>query len=190
MNIYGLTGRVGSGKTTLQNLLLKNTAIMVIDCDQEGHKILETEKIIQSLCAAFGEKIITATGQINRKKLGEIVFSNPEKLSQLNRIVHPQLTTHIQKLLATCTNSTVLIVGAILQELGLEKYCDLIITCDASDKHIMERTKEKFLKISPHQRTRIAYLESSDVIIRNNSEKQLKKSALWLRNCIESNSRP
>jgi dephospho-CoA kinase len=87
--IIGLTGGIASGKSTVARML-QDMDIPIIDADIEARKVVEKgEKAYLQIVKAFGSEILTATGDIDRVKLGSIVFHNEDKRLQLNEIVHP-----------------------------------------------------------------------------------------------------
>lgn len=87
--IIGLTGGIASGKSTVARMLL-DMDIPVIDADVEARKVVEKgEKAYELIIEAFGSEILTAAGDIDRVKLGAIVFHDENKRLQLNSIVHP-----------------------------------------------------------------------------------------------------
>lgn len=89
MKTIGLTGGIGSGKSTVSQLLAELGAF-VIDADKVGHEIyLPGQEAWQQVIAAFGRDILAADQTIDRKKLGAIVFSSAEARKKLNAIVHP-----------------------------------------------------------------------------------------------------
>ena len=91
MKVIGLTGGIGSGKSTVARFLAELGAV-VIDADKIGHEVFKPDtETWQEIVAAFGRRILTPDGDIDRKKLGEMVFKNPESLSRLNRIMHPRM---------------------------------------------------------------------------------------------------
>lgn len=91
MKIIGLTGGIGSGKSTVAGFLAELGAI-ILDADRVGHEVLKADtEVWREVMTAFSRQILTPNGDIDRKKLGEIVFGNPELLSQLNQIMHPRM---------------------------------------------------------------------------------------------------
>ena len=89
MKIIGLTGGIGSGKSTVAKFLAELGAA-VIDLDSVGHEALEPEsKTGRQVVDAFGKGILAPDGEIDRAKLGEIVFKDPDALRRLNGIIHP-----------------------------------------------------------------------------------------------------
>ena len=92
MKIIGLTGGIGSGKSTVSQFLAELGAV-VIDTDKVGHEAFKpgTESW-QRVVAAFGRSVVTADGNIDRKKLGEIVFDSSVELLKLEQIIHPAIS--------------------------------------------------------------------------------------------------
>ncbi len=96
MKIIGLTGGIGTGKSTVSRFLVEMGAV-VINTDEVAHEALQSDiELQQEIAADFGDQILTAEGRIDRKGLGEIVFTNPYALARLNRIMHPRLYETVQ----------------------------------------------------------------------------------------------
>jgi len=91
MKVIGLTGGIGSGKSVVSQFLAELGAV-IIDADEVGHEALKRDTdLYREVVAAFGKQILTPSGEIDRKKLGEIVFGNSESLLRLNQIMHPRM---------------------------------------------------------------------------------------------------
>lgn len=91
MKVIGLTGGIGSGKSTIAKYLAELGAF-VINADEIGHEVLKTDsKARQRIVASLGRQILTPDGHIDRNKLGGMVFGNHKSLSRLNRIMHPRI---------------------------------------------------------------------------------------------------
>ena len=88
MKIIGLTGGIGSGKSTVSRFLAQLGAV-VIDADKAGHEVLRNPEIRDEIVSAFGEQVLAHGGGIDRGRLGEAVFGNTEALERLNDITHP-----------------------------------------------------------------------------------------------------
>jgi dephospho-CoA kinase len=89
MRVIGVTGGIGSGKTTVTRLL-EGLGAVVIDADKIGHELLEPgSQTYQAVAAAFGRQVLVPDGRIDRRKLAEVVFDSPSDLAYLNRIMHP-----------------------------------------------------------------------------------------------------
>ena len=136
--IVGLTGKSCSGKDTVAALL--DERFEVIDEDGLGHEALEmnTDKLV----SAFGEGILT-DGKVDRKKLGPLVFSSPEKLETLNSITHPWM---VEETLRRCreiekSGKIAVINAAILESMGFVPYCSEIIYVMSPLEKRIERAK-------------------------------------------------
>jgi dephospho-CoA kinase len=91
MKVIGLTGGIGSGKSTVARLLAEQGAV-IVDLDRVGHEVLKKgSQAYQRAIGEFGKGVLTAGGEIDRNKLGRIVFNSQEALTRLNRIVHPAI---------------------------------------------------------------------------------------------------
>lgn len=89
--IIGLTGIIGSGKSTVARLLAELGAV-VIDADKLGHEAFKPDtEVWREVVTAFGRQVLSPSGEIDRNKLGDIVFNDPEALGRLNRIMHPRI---------------------------------------------------------------------------------------------------
>lgn len=88
MKIIGLTGGIGSGKSVVAQFL-EELGATVIYLDRVGHNVLEQEKVRKQLASEFGKDILDDNGDIDRTRLGKLVFGNTETLSRLNEITHP-----------------------------------------------------------------------------------------------------
>jgi len=165
--VVGITGRVGTGKTYATTYLMAHAHFVVIDLDLWGHYLLGTLAIKSQLISIFGGNILDTHGDIIRKKLGEIAFASSTALAALNHVIHPALATLIRELLKQTLAKEILIVGALIEELGLRDLCDRLVVIDAPDESLYERIGEKFNIISPHQRSREAYLNSADDVVTN-----------------------
>ena len=96
MIILGITGAVGAGKSTIMNRLRERYGAYTIQADQVGHLLMKKGQICyDAILKQFGEEILAENGEIDRKKLGGIVFSNRRLLLKLNHIIHPAVKQHI-----------------------------------------------------------------------------------------------
>lgn len=96
MKVIGLTGASGSGKSMVTLLLSQLTEIFIIDADKIGHQIiLKGNPAYYDIIQHFGSRILSDDGEINRKYLGELVFSNNTSLEILNQITHPRIREEI-----------------------------------------------------------------------------------------------
>ena len=101
----------------------------------------------------------------DKSALGKIVFSNKDALLKLNRIMHPRIKDYVLNQIES-SKSSFLIVGALIQEIGLSESCDHVIVIDVEDNILTSRLGKK-VSILPNQRSRNSYLSEADIIIQN-----------------------
>lgn len=127
MRVIGLTGGIGSGKSTVAKLLEEKGAVL-LDADRIGWEIyLPGKPAYEEIVAEFGKEVLSRDGTIDRKKLGPIVFSDPKKLTRLNQITHPRIAQEVKDRLAQLAGNGVavaVIEAAILFEAGWEVLAD------------------------------------------------------------------
>jgi len=147
MKVIGLTGGIGSGKSTVSKFLAELGAV-IIDADKVGHEALKPgTEVWREVVAAFGRQILTPDGDINREKLGEIVFGNSESLSRLNQIMHPRMYTMVKAQLEGYRKQGVGVVvleAPLLIEANWTSLVDEVWVTVASEATVLRRLKEKF----------------------------------------------
>jgi dephospho-CoA kinase len=171
--IIGLTGGIGSGKTTIANHF-RSLGVPVYIADDEARKIMQSTVIINAIKERFGVTIFE-NEILNRERLAEIVFGNPNKLKELNAIVHPAVKKHFKQwLLEHVTFPLVVYEAAILFENGNYKDFDWIITVcaplESRIQRVMERdetTRQQVLKRINAQWTDEQRVSKSDFVIEN-----------------------
>ncbi len=179
--IIGLTGGIGSGKTTVAKLFM-DSGIPVYIADDEAKKLTDLPEIIEQIKNVFGTTVFE-NGKINRQKLAAIVFNEPELLKKLNAIIHPAVKKHFENWVSNQHEAPfVLKETAILFESGSYTDCDLIITVTAPLEirlqRVLERdqtTRENILKRIQNQWTDEARISKSDFIIENLDLNSTKK---------------
>jgi len=171
--IIGLTGGIGSGKTTIANHF-KTLGIPVYIADDEARKIMQTSVVIDAIKKTFGETLFEGK-VLKRDKLAQIVFNDPEKLQQLNEIVHPEVKRHFKQwLLEHKVFPIVVYEAAILFESGSYKDFDVIITVTAPLESRIQRvmmrdktSREQVLGRINSQWTDEQRVSKSDYVIEN-----------------------
>jgi dephospho-CoA kinase len=142
MKIIGLTGGIGSGKTTVANHFIA-AGIPVYIADDAARKIMQSPEILREIEKTFGGSVFEK-GVLNRQKLAEIVFSNLDKLKKLNAIIHPAVKKNFGNWILNHKNSPIVIYeAAILFESGSYKDCDMIITVTAPLETRIERVIQR-----------------------------------------------
>ena len=192
MKVIGLTGGIGSGKSTVSGFLAQLGAV-IIDADRVGHEALSTSsQVRRELLATFGRQVLTPSGEVNPKKLAEIVFSNPESLSRLNQIMHPRMYDMVRAQLEEYRKQGVGVVvleAPLLIEASWTSLVDEVWVTVASQSTVLRRLKEKFGLSEPEALARIGCqlaskerVKHADVIIDTDcdlDELKAKVRELW-----------
>ncbi len=194
MKIIGLTGGIGSGKSTVSGFLAELGAV-IIDADRVGHALLKPNtEIWREVVAAFGKQILTPDGEINRKKLGLLVFGSPGRLKLLNQLMHPEMKKAVKTQLLEYRRqgaSVVVLEAPLLVETGWTELVDEVWVTTASETTILERLKQQTGLSRKESLARIhsqlpseKLIKHADVVI--NTEKSLdelrtKVKKLWQR---------
>ncbi|MFI5359294.1 MAG: dephospho-CoA kinase [Halanaerobiales bacterium] len=124
--IIGLTGGIASGKSTVSNYLAELGAI-IIDADKIAHEIMEKGKTAYwQVIEAFGREILAENGEIDRSRLGKIVFNNLEKKKILEEITHPQVIREMREKIEEyrAENKVIVLDVPLLFEAGLDSMVD------------------------------------------------------------------
>lgn len=185
----GLTGGIGSGKSTASSIL-KEFGAYIFDADVEARKILENNEIVQQeLIAEFGTDILNPNNEIDRKKLGRISFQDEENQSRLNAVIHPHIFNEIDRQFTEVSKQgdeykLFVLDGALIYESGADTHMDyvIVVTSKLSNRlaRVMERDrmsrddffKRKDLQWSDDEKTHLA-----DFVVKNDSTvDDLKKS--------------
>ncbi len=145
----GLTGGIASGKTTACAYLQKQYGVAVVDADAITHRLLQHgQPECDQVLAAFGDAMATAAGDVDRAKLGELVFRDKAARQRLENILHPAILREIQFELGKLEaqgDTTVIVAAPLLLELGLEDLFPLVILLlvdtEMQKKRLLEQRK-------------------------------------------------
>lgn len=174
---HGLTGGIGSGKSTVATLFSELGA-RIVDTDQIAHQLTQVGgEAITAIRNEFGDDFIDPTGAMDRTKVRQLVFSDATAKKRLESILHPMIRTRSQRLAeAPCDAPYTLVVVPLLFESG--RYRDwlhqvIIVDCTESQQisRTMQRSKLSEIEvraIMAQQISRAERLESADTVIRNN----------------------
>ena len=194
MKVIGLTGGIGSGKTTVSQYLAELGAV-IIDADKVGHEVFQpgTEGW-NNVVATFGKEVINAAGEVDRKKLGAIVFNNPEDLQKLTRIVHPRAYDLAKSRIDKYRQQGVeVVVFEVIQliEAGWTDLVDEVWVAVASEDTVVRRLKQKrgmseedILVRIHSQMSSEERVKHADVVINNDGDidaLKAKVKELWAR---------
>lgn len=184
MKIVGITGGIGSGKTTIATMF-SELGIPVYIADVEAKKLTNSSKTIKKeLIKILGEEAYNDKG-LNRKYVANIIFNDNELLEKVNAIIHPQVAEHFKQWVAEQTSSYCIKEAAILFENGSYKNCDYTILVTAPKETRIERilqrddtTREEIHSRMDNQWPDEKKQQLADFTIENKDLKNTKKQVL------------
>ena len=184
----GLTGGIGSGKSTASNFF-ELFGSFVINADEEAKKILAYNETVQhELISEFGTDIIDVSGEINKAKLARVAFQDEDHQQRLNSVIHPyiynSIDDHFNDVLKDGKFDIFIVDGALIFESGYDVYMDYIVVVTALLKNRMERalarqtlSREEILKRIELQWPEEEKVNLADFVIHNDgSEEDLKNN--------------
>jgi len=146
MKVIGLTGGIASGKSTVSRFLAELGAV-IVDADKVGHEAIKPDtELWREVVAAFGRQVLKPSGDIDRNKLGKMVFGNPELLSRLNQIMHPRMYDMVKARLEEYRQQGVRVVvleAPLLIEADWTSLVDEVWVTVAPEPTVLRRLKEK-----------------------------------------------
>ncbi len=188
MKIAGVTGGIGSGKSVVCSVL-RLLGIPVYDADQEAKKVYDNNPdLLEKIKKEFSEIVFDKHGKIDKKKMAEVVFSDPGKLKLINSWVHPLVRKDFQKWCAMHEEAPYVVKeAAILFESGADKDCDRVIAVVSTPELRMQRirdrdrkTKNEVERIMENQWTDEERTKRSDFVIQNDEKEMLIPQVLSL----------
>ncbi len=173
--VIGLTGNIATGKSVVRKML-EHLGVYGIDADALGHRaITKGAPGFNPVIETFGKWILGQDGEIDRAKLGRLVFSNPEALSSLEDIVHPLVRQAIDILVRRSRHKVIAIEAIKLLESGLRNYCDSIWVTNATEGTQLKRlmAKRKMSRADAIERIHAQSaqeikIKAANVIVNNN----------------------
>lgn len=185
--IIGITGSSGSGKSTISKMLAQRYNGKIIDADEIARRLsIENSKYINEIVSKFGKDIIDEFGNINRRQLAEIIYSDDNKRNVLNNCTFKYIVNSIKTKLQNIRNCDFIIIDApLLFESKLNELCDVIIGVIAKREiqidRIMKRDNINFEhaeKRIQSQKNNDFYIQNCDRIIQNNGDINLVKKEI------------
>lgn len=182
--IIGLTGGIGSGKTTVANFF-KEKGIPVYIADDEARLLMENEEMVKEIQLLFNENIVNEEGKLDRKKISQIVFKNSSKLKELNALIHPKVKKHFEDWLLKHSKFPFVIKEvAILFETNGHLTCDATILVTAPLEiriqrvmHRDNKTKEEVLQVIKNQLSDEEKIPLATYVIVNENLTKMHKEA-------------
>ena len=186
--LVGITGRIGSGKTTLATMLEVMGAV-VLDADQVGHDVIEIPSVRAKLVARFGADIVTGADTLDRRELGRRAFVDAESKDALENIVRAPLQEELWKRVRAAAQSlgeegVVVVDAALILEWGQSESFDRLIVVTASDEQSISRLHSGRGLSAGEVRQRMASQTSSehqiaqaDIVVNNDGDLKALQSA-------------
>ncbi len=140
----GLTGGIASGKSTI-SLLFNKLGVAVIDTDVISHQLMQIgQSAYEQTLQHFGQNILAQDGKINRAKLRQIIFSQPQQKIWLEKMIHPQIQKTTEDQIAELSEGDyVLIVVPLMFETGFNKFIDHVIAIDCPIETQLQRLTQR-----------------------------------------------
>lgn len=179
MNIIGITGSSGAGKSTVCDILQEGYQVKVINADKIAKRLSKRgTSYIDEIVKKFGKNIIDEDGELKRKKLAEIIYNNPQKRKELNSCTFKYIRKEIEKEIGEEKNvSTIVIDAPLLFECELDKLCDCVIGIISQRELQIERIVARDNVDYEHAEKRLSaqeknefYISKSNEIIENNND--------------------
>ena len=192
MKVIGLTGGIGVGKSSVVSLL-QSLGAHIIEADQVGHRVYRpgTEGW-QRVVVLFGPDILDANKEVDRKRLGELVFSDPDAIASLNAAVHPLISEEIQARLKALEGdgaAVAVVEAAVLLEAEWDAMVDEVWVVSAPEERTIERVQLQRGLTEPQVRQRMKAqspaerkLQRADVVIDNGADTEALRrrvESLW-----------
>ncbi|MBI2558329.1 dephospho-CoA kinase [Candidatus Woesearchaeota archaeon] len=196
--IIGITGSIGSGKTTVAKLFSRHHYSR-IDADEISHGLMGKNSVIyKKLIIAFGNEILDANKNIDRRRLSNIVFNDDKKLKKLNSVMHQiiikNIKNEISKIKKKCVGNAKIIIDApLLLETKAKNLADTVIVVKCDKKNVIKRlsriyAREKIEKILNAQMPLREKLKHADFVVDNNKDlKRLEKQVVKIIRSLEGN---
>ena len=177
--IIGILGGIASGKSTVAAEFAK-LGCKVIDADKIVHELLQKTVVKDKITGLFGQAILDSAGKIDHRKLAEVVFTDADKLSSLNKIIHPLVLERTEELIELYNRQggikAIVLDMPLLAEVGWAERCDKLIFVDCKPKLRVERAKK------------MRGLDENQIKIRENFQISLDNKATIADNSIDNNS--
>ena len=176
--IVGLTGGIASGKTTVANLFHQHFNIGIVDADIVAREVVQPETTgLKGIVRYFGQEILQQTGELDRSKLREIIFSDNQAKTWLNNHLHPLIRQKMKQDINEISSPYGLLVVPLLVENQLQSMTNRILVVDVDPKVQLSRTvkrdnvsKTQAEMILATQASREQRLKYADDVIVNNDE--------------------
>ncbi|WP_318487663.1 dephospho-CoA kinase [Photobacterium leiognathi] len=176
--VIGLTGGIGSGKTTVANLFADTYGIDIIDADIVAREVVKPNTFgLNAIIEKCGKEILLEDGTLNRAKLRDAIFSQPELKTWLNNLLHPLIREKMQQDINQSQSPYCLLVVPLMVENNLQTMTHRLLVVDVDEQLQIERTQqrdnvsiEQIKNILASQASREQRLDAADDVITNNGD--------------------
>ncbi|MCG3884657.1 dephospho-CoA kinase [Photobacterium leiognathi] len=176
--VIGLTGGIGSGKTTVANLFADTYGIDIVDADIVAREVVEPNTFgLNAIIEKCGKEILLEDGTLNRAKLRDAIFSQPELKTWLNNLLHPLIREKMQQDINQSQSPYCLLVVPLMVENNLQTMTNRLLVVDVDEQVQIERTQqrdnvsvEQIKNILASQASREQRLDAADDVITNNGD--------------------
>ncbi len=174
--VIGLVGGIGSGKSEVARVLADEGCV-VIDSDAEARRLIQSTSVRDTLVSWWGDEILAEDGTVDRKKVAQIVFSDPEERKRLEGLLHPLIHEARQRKIRENADAPAIVIDApLLYEAGVDRECDAVIFVDAPREVRLARVREhrgwdedELARREASQMTIEEKRRRADVVIRNDA---------------------
>lgn len=184
--VIGLTGNIATGKSLVRRML-ESLGAFGIDADALAHKVIKPgSQGYYHVVKEFGQSVLAPGGEVNRAKLGEIVFADPHALQRLEAIIHPLVGNEINRIASEVDDKTIVIEAIKLIEAGLDKQCDTLwVTWSITELQVARLMQsrrmdleEAYRRISAQPPQELKIGQADQVIENNGSIQELRERVL------------
>lgn len=179
MFVLGLTGGIGSGKSKVSEWFTKQ-GVVVVDADVLARQVVAAgSKTLRQIVTKFGDWVLTAEGELDRRAMREYIFARPQALMDLEQITHPAIRHAAKQQVAAATSPYVVLVAPLLleaSEAGLANLCQRVLVIDSREDLQVARastrdgqTVASIERIMANQLSREARLAQADDVVTNNA---------------------
>jgi dephospho-CoA kinase len=183
MLIIGLTGGIGSGKSTVANYFAE-LGVTIIDADQVAREVVEPDTIaFRQITAKFGNKVVMADGQLNRSKLRDLIFADESTKQWLENLLHPQIRARMAELAKQASSPYCILVIPLLLENKPNELVERILVVDTSEALQVSRTQARdhitsgqVISVMVTQVSRSNRLAAADEVIINDGDLTMLKN--------------
>lgn len=179
MKLIGLTGTSGAGKSTVSKILQEEYGAEIIDADKVAKQLTKKGTLYtKSIIRSFGDEILDWQGELNRKKLANIIYEDEKKREQLNQLTFIYVVDEIKRQINTLHHKKIIVIDApLLFESKLNQICDFVIAVIAKEERKIERicnrdgiSREDAICRLRAQKTDEFFKENCDYILNNQEE--------------------